>query len=62
MAALGSFLLLAYGFWSAYRVPKGCDVRAGKAGRWGGAAVRTVLWLAALLWLGAVAANLFLGP
>ena len=57
----GSFVLLAYGFWSVYQVPKGCDVRAGGGRRWGGAAVRTVLWLAAMLWLAAVAANLFLG-
>lgn len=59
----GSFVLLAYGFWSVYRAPKGCTVPVTAAGRrWSGAAVKGVLWLAALLWLAAVAANLFLGP
>ena len=58
----GSFLLLAYGFWSVYRVPKSCVVGSGAGRRWGPAAVRSVLWLAAILWLAAVAVNLFLGP
>ena len=57
----GSFLMLAYGFWSVYRVPKTCDVPNAASRRWSGAAVKSVLWFAALLWLGAVAANLFLG-
>jgi hypothetical protein len=57
----GSLLLLAYGFWSVYRAPATCDVPAAAAGRWRGAAVRTVLWLAAVLWLLAVAVNLLLG-
>jgi mercuric ion transport protein len=58
----GSFLLLAYGFWSVYRVPKTCDAPAAAARRWSGTAVKSVLWIAAILWLAGVAANLFLGP
>lgn len=57
----GSFLLLAYGFWSVYRAPKSCTVPVKAGRRWSGAAVKGVLWLAALLWLAAMAANLFLG-
>lgn len=58
----GSFVLLAYGFLSVYRIPKSCTVPVTTGRRWSGAAVKGMLWLAALLWLAAVAANLFLGP
>ena len=58
----GSLLLLAYGFFSAYRRPPSCQAEAGRERRWGGRAVRTVLWLAGLLWVAAVALSLTLQP
>jgi mercuric ion transport protein len=57
----GSLLSLAYGFWAVYRTPKSCDSTAAPTRRWSSVAVKGVLWLAALLWLAAVTANLFLG-
>jgi hypothetical protein len=56
----GSLLLLAYGFWSVYRAPEICDAHGVARRRLSGVAVRTVLWVAALLWLVATAANVFL--
>lgn len=56
----GSLLLLAYGFWSVYRVPKRCDAHGAARERLSGVAVRAVLWVASLFWIVATAANLFL--
>jgi hypothetical protein len=56
----GSFFLLAYGFWAVYRIPGSCTVPTAAVRGWSGRAVKGALWLAALLWLVAVAANLFL--
>jgi len=56
-----SALLLAYGFWSTRSVPTRCDLETGPQRGWASTAVRAVLWLAAALWLAAVAANVVLG-
>lgn len=56
----GSAAMLAYGFWSAYRTRPQCDVSGGAAARSRSGVARAVLWLAALLWVAAVAINLLI--
>ena len=56
----GSAAMLVYGFWSAYRSLPQCEVSLGRAARSSSGVVRVVLWVAALLWMVAVAINLFI--
>lgn len=56
-----SAVMLAFGFRSAYRPRPSCERSGGRTTRRADRAVRSVLWLSALLWVAAVAVNL-LGP
>ena len=55
----GSAGMLAFGFWSASRRPPSCEIPGVKVRR-SHLAVRVVLWLSALLWVGATVVNLFI--
>lgn len=55
----GAALLLAYAFWSVYTVRAACDVPPAARRRFEGVAVKSVLWIAATLWLAALAVHLF---
>lgn len=57
----GSFLMLAFGFRSAYRRPARCDTSGHRRSSMSAKAVRGVLWLAAALWIAAVFVNFRFG-
>jgi hypothetical protein len=56
-----SAVMLGFGFWSAYLPRPSCELSGAPTSRWADRAVRSILWLSALLWVASIAVHL-LGP